>query len=81
MAILSENEIYEFDRDRAFDAFAERFPESSADVETLRRLTPFYTLVSKGIEQELPFSFHDCDEEVAQAIAAIRRLAAHAKHG
>lgn len=81
MAILSENEIYEFDRDRAFDAFAGRFPDSTADVETLRWLTPFYTLVSKGIEQDLPFSYHHCDEEVADAIDAVRRLAAHAKHG
>jgi predicted nucleotidyltransferase len=81
MAILSENEIYEFNRDRAFDAFAERFPDSRADVETLRRLTHFYALASKGIEQELPFSYHHCDEEVAEAIAAVRRLAAHVKRG
>jgi predicted nucleotidyltransferase len=75
MAILSENEIYEFDRNRAFDAFIERFPDSDVDVETLRRLVPFYTLVSKGIEQELPFSYHHCDEEVSGAIAAVQRLA------
>ena len=81
MAILSENEIYEFNRDRAFDAFAERFPDSHADVETLRRLTPFYALVSKGAEQELPFPYHHCEPEVAEAIASIRRIAAHAKHG
>lgn len=80
MAILSENEIYEFDRDRAFDAFTKRFPDSANDVETLRWLTPFYTLVSKGIEQELPFSYHQCDEYVAEAVAAIRRLATHAKN-
>jgi predicted nucleotidyltransferase len=79
MAILSENEIYEFDRDRAFDAFAERFPLAAADVETLRRLTPFYALVSKGIEEELPFSYHRCEADVAAAIAAVRRLAANAK--
>lgn len=80
MAILSENEIYEFDRDQAFDAFASHFPESRADVEVLRRLAPFYTLVSKGTDQELPFSYHRCDGEVAEAIAAVRRLAAHTKH-
>lgn len=81
MAILSENEIYEFNRDRAFDALAERFPDSGADVETLRHLAPFYTLVSKGVERELPFSYHHCEGEVAEAIASVRRLAAHAKRG
>jgi len=81
MAILSENEIYEFNRDRAFDAFTERFPDSRGDIESLRRLTPFYSLVSKGVEQELPFSYHHCETEVTEAIAAVRRLAAHAKRG
>ena len=81
MAILSENEIYKFNRDCAFDAFAERFPDSRGDIETLRRLTPFYTLVSKGVELELPFSYHHCEDDVTEAIAAVRRLAAHAKHG
>lgn len=80
MAILSENEIYEFDRDRAFDAFVKRFPNSNADVGTLRRLAPFYTLVSKGVEQELPFSYHHCDGKVDEAVAAVRHLATHTEH-
>jgi predicted nucleotidyltransferase len=79
MAILSENEIYEFNRDRAFAAFAKRFPSSLPDVETIRQLTPFYGLVSKGTRGDLPFSYRDCPDEVAEAIAAVCRLAANAK--
>jgi predicted nucleotidyltransferase len=75
MAILAENQIYEFNRDGAFDAFAEHFPESRSDIQTLRRLAPFSALVSKGSEEELPFSYRDCEEELTAAVAAARRLA------
>jgi predicted nucleotidyltransferase len=78
MAILAQNEIFEFHRERAFDAFATLFPSSCADVETVRRLSAFYGLVSKGVERELPFSYHDCEDEVAQAVAAVRRIAERA---
>lgn len=77
MAILAENEIYEFNRERAFDAFAVRFPNARGDIETIRQLMPFYTLVSKGIEPVLPFSYHDCNTEVSKAVAAVRRSAEH----
>jgi predicted nucleotidyltransferase len=75
MAVLSENEIHEFNRDHAFTEFAAHFPDSRYDIETLRELRPFYTLVSKGIGQQLPFSHHDCKDEVAEAMAAARRVA------
>ncbi len=80
MAILAENQIYEFNRDRAFDALAARFPELQADVGTLRALSPFYALVSKGIGQSLPFSYHGCEDELAKAVAAVRRIAGHVGH-
>jgi predicted nucleotidyltransferase len=80
MAILTENEIFEFNRDRALDAFTARFPDATEDVETLRTLSAFYRLASRGTQEELPFSYHDCDAEVANAIAAIKRLASHAGH-
>lgn len=79
MAILCEEEIHEFDRERAFEAFARRFPGSRADIETVRRLRPFYSVVSKGNRADLPFSHHDCAEEVEAAVDAVRRLAAHAR--
>lgn len=75
MAILADNEIYEFNREAAFDAFVGRFPESRDDVATLRRLAPFAALVTKRAEGELPFSYYDCDEELTDAVAAVRRLA------
>ena len=81
MAILAEHEIFEFNRDKAFEAFADRFPTSRSDVERLRRLAPFTALVSKGVQQELPFSYRDCDEELLEAIAAVRRLARFSKDG
>lgn len=78
MAVLSEQEIREFDRERAFDAFAVRFPDSRADIDTVRQLRPFYSVVSKGNRADLPFSSHECAEEVAAAVEAVHRLAANA---
>jgi len=80
MAVLSENEIFEFDRDRAFAAFARRFPKRRGDIEVLRELAPFYGVVSKGIEQDLPFPYHDCEAELKEAIAAVRRIAKTARY-
>jgi predicted nucleotidyltransferase len=74
MATLAANQIYEFNRDAAFDAFVIRFPEARDDIETLRRLAPFAALVSKGVAEDLPFPYHDCDAELASAIEAVRRL-------
>jgi predicted nucleotidyltransferase len=79
MAILAENQIYEFNRDGALDAFAERFPASRSDIEALRRLAPFSALVSKGSEEELPFSYRDCEKELAVAVSAIRRLSSFSR--
>lgn len=81
MAILADREIYEFNREAAFDAFVEEFPDAAAEVETLRVLEPFSALVSKGVETALPFSYHDCEEEMARAIRAVRRLARYADDG
>ena len=53
MAILAKEEIYEFNREAAFDAFAKRFPNSRGDVETLRALGPFAALVAKDAEVAL----------------------------
>ena len=78
MAILAHERIYEFNRDAAFDAFARQFPESRHDIETLRSLGPFAALVAKGAGPELPFSYHDAEDELARAIAAVRRVARHA---
>jgi predicted nucleotidyltransferase len=80
MAILNENEIYEFNRRRAFEAFAERFPASRSDIEILSRLAPFAALVSKGSDEELPFPYRDCEEELVQAVAAVRRLASFSQN-
>jgi predicted nucleotidyltransferase len=77
MAILCENEIYEFNRERAFDEFVTRFPDSRYHIDVVRGLSPFYSFVSKGIEQDLPFSHHNCRTEVAEAVAAVRCIAEH----
>lgn len=76
MAVLAENGIYEFNRDEAFRAFAKTFPEAKSDTETVARLRPFYRLVSRGIHEDLPFSYHDCDREVRKAVDAVKVLAA-----
>jgi predicted nucleotidyltransferase len=81
MAILAQEGIYEFNRDAAFEAFARRFPKSRPEVEALRALGPFAALVAKGVEVDLPFSYHDCEDELAAAIVAVRRLARYAPDG
>jgi predicted nucleotidyltransferase len=78
MAILADNGIFEFNRGRAFAAFAELFPNSRADAETIERLGPFYRLVSRGTRDDLPFSYHNAGTEVGKAVKAVRRLARHA---
>jgi predicted nucleotidyltransferase len=81
MAILAQEEIYVFNREAAFDAFATRFPNSRKDVEVLRALGAFAAMVAKGTDTELPFSYHDCEDELAEAIGAVRQLAGYAVHG
>jgi predicted nucleotidyltransferase len=75
MAILAERGVFEFNRDRAFDAFGELFPDASEDTKAVARLGPFYRLVSRGTSEHLPFSYHDCGDAVLEAAAAVRRLA------
>jgi len=75
MAILAEHGIYEFGRTRAFEAFADRFPETASSTRTIERLAPFYSLASKGVDVDLPFSYHACEEEVHAAIRAVRQIA------
>lgn len=80
MAILSDHGIFVFNRVRALEAFADLFPDSHNDIETLDRLAAFYRLASRGGHHDLPFSYHDCEAELALAIDAVRHIAQYASH-
>jgi predicted nucleotidyltransferase len=80
MARLADVGVYEFDRERAFSAFAARWPQTEADVQVIRELRPFYSLVSRREPEPLPFSFRGSGEKVAAAVEAVRRIAATSTH-
>jgi predicted nucleotidyltransferase len=66
---LAQRGIFEFDRHRVFDRFAECHPASGSNIQIVRELEPFYMLVRRkaGTADELPFSPTNCH---AEAIAA-----------
>jgi predicted nucleotidyltransferase len=81
MAILAENEIFEFRRDQAMSAFVEQFPDAELDVLTVRALAPFYAVVSKRAPVELPFAPYGSEAEMVEAVAAVRRLSQYSRAG
>lgn len=76
MARLADEDVYEFDRDRAFERFGERWPSTEPALETVRALRPFYSLVSNRQPERLPFSFRGNEAKVQAAVAAVRDIAA-----
>jgi predicted nucleotidyltransferase len=67
--------IPEFDREAAFARFADKYPEMVSEVGTISSLRPFYMLVTHQAFEQPPFSHYDAEQEVHDAVAAIRRLA------
>lgn len=75
MLKLAERGVPEFNRERAFNSFADLYPEHKGELRILTRLRPFFNLVTRRHPEPLPFSYHNADSEVLEAVQAIRALA------
>ena len=75
MARLAADGVYEFDRDHAFVAFARRWPDMAASVQTVQQLEPFYNMVAHRKPEPLPFPFKGHGQNVSRAVEAVRSLA------
>lgn len=74
-AILAEHGTLEFDRERAFRAVMELYPDRAADAMIIERLAPFYERVTRRLHEIiLPFDPVGCETEVIRAREAITRL-------
>jgi predicted nucleotidyltransferase len=66
----------EFDHRIIFTTYRERYPERSADVDTVAQLAPFSRLLAGNEGVELPFPYRDAEARARAVVAALRRLAA-----
>jgi predicted nucleotidyltransferase len=64
----------EFNRDAAFGRFEALNPDLAEQVAKVRRLRPFYRLVSGREPEPLPFSYSDAAIEMEDAVNAIESL-------
>jgi predicted nucleotidyltransferase len=65
----------EYARDRAFEAAKLIYPERATEIEKISRLRPFYRRVTRRQPEPLPFHYRGADEEVRDAVSAVRALA------
>jgi predicted nucleotidyltransferase len=76
-ALLAESGVLTFDAERAFDELSELRPERAQDVQAVRRLKPFYDVVTRrGSVSDVPFPPMGCADEVVAAREAVARLIA-----
>ena len=74
LRLLAENSP-SFDRATAFRSYCRHHPDSSSSVETLQELEPFYLLVTRGVQQDLPFEARGSDDKAKRAYEAVLELA------
>jgi hypothetical protein len=74
LRLLAENSP-SFDRATAFRAYRRHHPDSSLSLETLQELEPFYLLVTRGVQQDLPFEAQGSDDKAKRAYEAVLELA------
>ena len=76
MALLAEDGTFEFDRGRAFETFARRYPKRAEDAQLVQRLEPFRAATHRSCRR-LPFDPYgeDAPQELRRGVDAVRRLA------
>ena len=72
---LAKDGVFEFNRERAFQALLGRRPEKAREIDAIVRLRPFYELVTRRKPGPLPFSHRDGRREAEEAVGAIKSLA------
>lgn len=75
IAQLASQGVYEFNRDLAFEKLRIQAPEMARAIDTITELRPFYELVTKHKEAELPFPYRRSQHQARAAIRAIKSLA------
>jgi predicted nucleotidyltransferase len=75
MAKLASDGIFEFDRDRAFQRFADRWPQTADAVAEVTRLRPFYAMVNDREPGSLPFDWTGDGRQLKRSVQATRQLA------
>jgi predicted nucleotidyltransferase len=74
-AVLAEREILIFDSEEAFVRLGRLAPERASDLNAVRRLRPFYDLVTRrDAGASPPFDPTDCLDELVAARDAVGRL-------
>jgi predicted nucleotidyltransferase len=72
---LSADSKPTFSREIAFDLFQQTHPRVAGASKTIRVLRPFHRLVTRHVEEPLPFPYRGCEDKVTEAIAAIHEIA------
>lgn len=76
---LAHHGVLEFNRDAAFKKFAVLNPDLKREVQNVRRLRPFYSLVTGRKPERLPFSYKSAGKQLIAAVAAVHLLAKRAE--
>lgn len=76
MLRLAERGVLEFNKDEAFRELERLRPELHDELSDVRRLKPFYELVTDRQPDSLPFSYRSAARRVTRSVRAIKRLAA-----
>jgi hypothetical protein len=79
-ALLAEQELLVFERERAFAIYTERHPEHRQEVAVIEGLRPFAETVRQERTRPLPFSPNGCREEVERARDAVNTLIRTSEH-
>jgi predicted nucleotidyltransferase len=75
MAKLASDGVFEFDRERAFQRFADRWPQAADAVAEVARLRPFYAMVNDREPGPLPFAWTGDGRQLKRSVQATRQLA------
>ena len=71
---LARRGIYEFNRETAFQRFANLHPDLGNETKNIAQLRPFYRLVTGRQSEPLPFSYHSAGPQMVEAVRAIEKV-------
>jgi predicted nucleotidyltransferase len=76
---LAHHGVLEFNREAAFKKFAVLNPDLKREVQKVKRLRPFYSLVTGRKPERLPFSYKSAGRQLMGAVGAVHLLARRAE--
>ncbi len=69
----------EFNREAAFKRFIALNPDLKKEIDKVKKLRPFYRLVTGRQPEQLPFPYKTASRRLREAVTAVRRLAERAE--